>query len=121
MHTCDFPEGAGLRFHEASTGEEAKTFLGDHADDVTLLFSDVAMPGHTDGFALAYYIAEHWTWIEIVMARGSMKPCPGDMPDKTTFIGSPFNDRMVNRHLREKNAGPQATRAAQALGLAVFC
>lgn len=91
-----------MRFHEASTGEEAKTFLGDHADDVTLLFSDVAMPGHTDGFALAYYIAEHWTWIEIVMARGSMKPCPGDMPDKTTFIGSPFNDRMVNRHLREK-------------------
>ena len=25
-HACDIPEGAGFRFHEAGTGEEAKTF-----------------------------------------------------------------------------------------------
>ena len=67
-------------------------------DDVTLLFSDVEMPGDTDGFALAHYVAEHWPWIEIVIASGNVKPGPGDMPDKATFIGKPFNDRMVHRH-----------------------
>ena len=84
MHACDILEGAGLRFREAGTGEEAKTLLADHADDVTLLFSDVEMPGETDGFALAHYVADHWPWIEIVIASGNVKPGPGDMPDKAT-------------------------------------
>jgi len=64
------PEGAGFCFHEAGTGDEAKTFLGHHADDVTLLFSDVAMPGDTNGFARTHYVAEHRPWIEIVIASG---------------------------------------------------
>ena len=80
MHACDILEEAGFRFHEASTGKEAKTLLADHADDVTLLFSDVEMPGDTDGFALAHYVAEHWPWIEIVIASGNVKPGPGDSP-----------------------------------------
>ncbi len=58
-------------------GEEAKTLLADHADDVTLLFSDVELPGHTDGFALARYVAEYWLWIEIVIASGNVKPGGG--------------------------------------------
>jgi CheY-like chemotaxis protein len=102
MHACDILGAAGFRFHEAGTGEEAKTLLADHADDVTLLFSDVEMPGDTDGFAIAHYVAEHWPWIEIVIASGNVKPGPGDMPDKATFIGKPFNDRMVHQHLRDK-------------------
>ncbi len=71
MHACDIPEGAGFRFYEAGTGDEAKTFLGHHADDVTLLFSDVAMPGDTNGFALTHYVAEHRPWIGIVIASGT--------------------------------------------------
>ena len=102
MHACDILEEAGFRFHEAGTGEEAKTLLADHARDVTLLFSDVEMPGETDGFALARYVAEHWPWIEIVIASGNVKPGLGDMPDKATFIGKPFNGHMVHEHLREK-------------------
>lgn len=30
-----------------------------------------------------------------------MKPQPGEMPDKATFIGKPFNDRMVLEHLSQ--------------------
>ncbi len=71
MHACDIPEGAGFRFHEAGTGDEAKAFLGHHADDLTLLFSDVAMPGDTNGFARTHYVAEHRPWIEIVIASGT--------------------------------------------------
>lgn len=102
MHASDILEAAGFRFHEAGTGDEAKALLADHADNVTLLFSDVEMPGDTDGFALAHYVAGHWPWIEIVIASGNRKPGPGEMPDKATFISKPFNDRMVHQHLREK-------------------
>ncbi|VVS98855.1 Histidine kinase (fragment) [Sphingomonas aurantiaca] len=41
-HACDIPEVAGFNFHQAGTVEEAKAFMGDDADGVTLLFSDVA-------------------------------------------------------------------------------
>lgn len=107
MHASDALVAAGFRFHKAGTGDEAKTLLGDHADNVMLLLSDVEMPGDTDGFALAHHVAHHWHGIEIVIASGNRKPGsgpgpgPGVMPDKATFIGKPFTDRMVHRHLRQ--------------------
>jgi len=60
------------------------------------------MPGDMNGFALARHVDEHWPHIEIVIASGRLNPEIGDMPDKATFIGKPFNARMVHDHLREK-------------------
>ena len=47
------------------------------------------------------YGAEQWPWIEIVIASGNVTPCPGDMPGKATFIGKPFDDRMLQQRLTE--------------------
>jgi hypothetical protein len=74
--------------------------MGDDADGVTLLFSDVAMPGDSDGFARTHYVAEYWPWIEIVIASGNIRPNPGDMPEKATFIPKPFSAAIVHEHLR---------------------
>ena len=68
---------------------------------MTLLFSDVAMPDDSDGCVLTHYFAEHWPWIEIVIASGNVTPCPGDMPGKATCIGKPFDDRMLQQRLTE--------------------
>ena len=92
---------AGYRCHESDTGAAAIELLEIHAESVTLVFSDVEMPGEVDGFALAKHVSVHWPWIEIVIASGRIKPKPGDMPDKATFIGKPFNARLVHDHLRE--------------------
>ncbi len=102
MHACDILEEAGFRFYEAGTGDEAKTLLAQHAESVMLLFSDVEMPGETNGFALAQYVAKTWPWIEIVIASGQVKPQPGDMPAKATFLDKPFSNQSVLDHLREK-------------------
>lgn len=101
MNACDILEEAGFRFWEAGNGDEAKELLADRAESVTLLFSDVEMPGGTDGFALARHVDEHWPWIEIVIASGRITPKKGDMPPKATFISKPFNAQMVHDHLRE--------------------
>lgn len=101
MHACDILEAAGFRFYEASTGDEAKVLLSQCSENVTLLFSDVEMPGSTNGFALAHHVATHWPWIEIVIASGRIQPVPGDMPDKATFLSKPFNNEMVFAHLRD--------------------
>jgi DNA-binding NtrC family response regulator len=93
---------AGFRCIEADNGDAAKTMLPDRAESITLLFSDVEMPGKTDGFALARHVASTYPWIEIVIASGRMKPEPGDMPESATFIGKPFSQQMVHDHLRDK-------------------
>ena len=72
------------------------------ADSITLLFSDVEMPGGTDGFALARHVSSTYPWIEIVIASGRIKPESGDMPENATFIGKPFSAKMVHDHLRDK-------------------
>ena len=95
-------EDAGFQAHEANSGDEAKATLHRIAEDVTLLFSDVEMPGHTNGFALARYVAEHWPWIEIVIASGRVQPAVGDMPHKASFIAKPFSSDTVHGHLRAK-------------------
>jgi CheY-like chemotaxis protein len=102
MHACDILEDAGFRFYEAGTGDEAIELLDKYATGVTLLFSDVEMPGATDGFALARYVDRQWPHIEIVIASGRRTPVPGDMPQKATFIAKPFTGQMVHDHLREK-------------------
>lgn len=102
MHACDILEEAGFCCIEASTGDDAKQVLGKHAEAVTLLFSDVEMPGETNGFALARYVTEHWPAIEIVIASGRINPEPGDMPEKATFISKPFSAAIVHDHLRDK-------------------
>lgn len=101
MHACDILEEAGFRFYEAGTGDEAKTLLDQVADNVTLLFSDVEMPGETDGFALARHVSEVWPWIEIVIASGRVTPSANDLPPRATFISKPFNNEMVHEHLRK--------------------
>lgn len=101
MDACGILEDAGFRFFEAHNGDEAKALLAESAESVILLFSDVEMPGDTDGFALARYVTEHWPWIEIVIASGRIRPGPDELPAKATFISKPFNHDMVHNHLRK--------------------
>jgi CheY-like chemotaxis protein len=102
MDACQILEDAGFRCHEAGTGDEAIQVIEQAAESVTLLFTDVEMPGGINGFQLASIVAERWPEIEIVVASGRMKPGPGDMPEKATFIGKPFSAQLVHDHLREK-------------------
>jgi len=100
MDTTSILEDAGFRFYEAMDGDEAKRILAANSENIVLLFSDVDMPGETNGFALARHVAENWPAIEIVIASGHVLPKPGEMPEKATFISKPFNKQMVHGHLR---------------------
>lgn len=100
MDLDDILSDAGFRCVEAPHGDAAMALLPDRAENVTLLFSDVEMPGGTDGFALARHVSSTYPWIEIVIASGRIRPEPGDMPKNATFLGKPFSARMVHDHLR---------------------
>ncbi|KHL25450.1 histidine kinase [Croceibacterium mercuriale] len=101
LDVADILEEAGFRTYEASSGDAAILMLPEYAHTITLLFSDVEMPGDTSGFALARHVAENYPWIEIVIASGQISPEAGDMPEKATFLSKPFTADMVHAHLRD--------------------
>jgi CheY-like chemotaxis protein len=102
MDICCILEDAGFRCHSADNGRAALELMPSVAHEITLLFSDVEMPGGINGFALARHVHEHWPWIEIVIASGRILPQPADLPEKATFIAKPFSAALVHEHLRAK-------------------
>ncbi len=69
--------------------------------DVTLLVSDVEMPGSRNGFALAREVALKWPSIVIVIPSGRLVPPDGELLEGADFIGKPFRAEVVHGHLRE--------------------
>lgn len=101
MHACDILEEAGFRTYEALDADEARVVLKDVGETITLLFSDIEMPGEQDGIGLAHFVAEHWSDIEIVLTSGRVKVSTDQLPPRATFIGKPFSADLVKAHLAE--------------------
>ena len=101
MDATNILEQAGFQVLDASHGDEAFVLLESRHPDITLLFTDVQMPGELDGFALARKVAASWPHISIVVASGHVRPSPGSMPDKARFIAKPFSAELVHAHLQE--------------------
>ncbi|MGI4795168.1 MAG: response regulator [Janthinobacterium lividum] len=101
MSAADILEEAGFRVLEADHGDDAYELLKTRHSDVTLLFTDVQMPGTLDGFALARKVAMLWPHISLVVASGHVRPDPGIMPDKAKFIAKPFSVEVIHTHLQE--------------------
>lgn len=97
---CAILEDAGFRCLEAATGDEAWAIIEAEGGEITLLFTDVEMPGGLDGFDLARRTASRHPEVEIVVASGRVEPGPGDLPARATFIGKPFSAEVVHDHLR---------------------
>ena len=100
MDAIDILEEAGFETLEATHADAAIALLHERHSDLTLLFTDVQMPGTVDGFALARYAAGRWPHIGIVVASGLAKPGPGDLPDGAHFIPKPFSAQIVHDHLK---------------------
>ena len=63
------------------------------------VFSDVQMPGDTDGLDLAQYIAVNWPAITIVLTSGRVHPTQ-DLPGNMKFVSKPWVPEEVLAALR---------------------
>lgn len=95
MDVSDMLEDAGFRPLEANDVDVAEILLVEYADEITLLFSDVQMPGGRDGFDLARMVAQRWPNISILVASAVRKPEPGLMPESAVFVGKPFSANTI--------------------------
>lgn len=78
---------AGYQVLEAGSGDAALRFFETNAD-IRLLFTDVSMPGATDGADLARQVAERWPSVGILVTSG--RPFPDHLPPGVRFHAKPY-------------------------------
>lgn len=93
-------EDAGFEVLEAANADDALTLLETHSL-VTVLFTDIDMPGQLDGLDLARIAAHRWPCIHIIIASGRNEPRAPQMPDNGRFIAKPYMPEQIVRDIDE--------------------
>jgi two-component sensor histidine kinase/CheY-like chemotaxis protein len=95
MRAVDMVEDAGFCPIEAVNADEAISIL-ESRSDISLLFTDIQMPGSIDGLKLAHAVHERWPSIKIILVSGQVKPSEAEKPENSRFFGKPLGvDQMI--------------------------
>jgi CheY-like chemotaxis protein len=106
MHAAEMIADAGFNVVEAASADEAIAILEDRLD-ITIVFTDIQMPGSMDGLKLAAAIRGRWPPIKIVATSGFVDVRQDDLPEGGRFLPKPYSPDQIVRTLREL-AGPAA-------------
>jgi CheY-like chemotaxis protein len=99
MHAADLVEAAGYRPIEVSNAYEAIAIL-EARKDILIVFTDIDMPGSTDGLKLARAIRDRWPPIELILTSGHFDVPEGDIPERGLFFSKPYRDNEIVSALR---------------------
>jgi CheY-like chemotaxis protein len=91
---------AGYEVASATNADEAIRVL--EADrTITLVFTDVDMPGTMDGLKLAAAVRDRWPPTHIVIASGKQNPIASEMPPRSVFLPKPYLPEDMLRAINE--------------------
>ena len=120
MRAVDIVEDAGFNPVEAINADEAMTIL-ESRSDISLLFTDIQMPGSMDGLKLAHAVHDRWPGIKIILVSGRINPTEAEKPEDSRFFGKPIGVPQMIAQLQEMIGGgvlaivPTAAEAAPAV------
>src|SRR4029079_6706893 len=77
MRAVDIVEDAGFNSLEAVNADEALSIL-ESRSDISLLFTDIQMPGNLDGLKLAHAVHKRWPAIKIILVSGQVNLSDAD-------------------------------------------
>src|SRR5665213_3429044 len=91
---------AGFETVEAANADEAIDIL-ETRGDITVVFTDIQMPGSMDGLKLARAVRGRWPPIKIVATSGHVHVSETDLPEGGRFLPKPYSPVEVTGMLRE--------------------
>jgi two-component sensor histidine kinase/CheY-like chemotaxis protein len=100
MRAVDIVEDAGFCSVEAVNADEAIAIL-ESRSDISLLFTDIQMPGSIDGLKLAHAVHERWPSIKIILVSGQVRPSEAERPENSRFFGKPLGVEQMITELKE--------------------
>ena len=98
---ADYISDAGWRPIEADNATEAKAMLKEHPE-TSVLFTDINLPGATDGLQLAEFVHREYPDVELVVTSGRHRLTDEELPDNGTFLPKPYLERDLVRVLGHK-------------------
>jgi CheY-like chemotaxis protein len=104
MDALDMVRAAGFDVVEAENADEAILIL-ERRFDITVVFTDVQMPGSMDGLKLAAAIRGRWPPIRIVATSGLRNVGKEDLPSGSRFLSKPYSAAQITGALRELTGG----------------
>jgi|SRR5580698_882561 CheY-like chemotaxis protein len=105
IHAVDMVRFAGFDVLEAQNADEAISILEDRPD-ITVVFTDVQMPGSMDGMKLAAAIRGRWPPIKIVATSGRARLNEDDFPPGSRLLHKPYSADQIVGALRELTGSP---------------
>jgi two-component sensor histidine kinase/DNA-binding response OmpR family regulator len=99
MRAVDIVEDAGFVPIEAVSADEAIRIL-EERDDVSLLFTDIQMPGSMDGLKLAHATHQRWPHIKIILVSGQIAVTDADKPEDSKFFAKPLEIQQMVAELQ---------------------
>jgi len=99
MRAVDIVEDAGFCPVEAVNADEAISIL-ESRSDISLLFTDIQMPGSMDGLKLAHAVHDRWPSIKIILVSGQVQPSDAERPANSRFFGKPLGVEQMTAELQ---------------------
>ena len=99
MRAVDIVEDAGFTPVQAVNADEALSIL-ENRSDISVLFTDIQMPGSMDGLKLAQAVHDRWPSIKIILVSGQIKPPKADRPADSHFFGKPLETALMVSELQ---------------------
>src|SRR4030088_3581563 len=100
MDAADMIEAAGFEVVEAGNADEAIEILEARCD-ITVVFTDIQMPGSMDGLKLARAVRGRWPPIKVVATSGLVDVGEKDLSEGVRFLPKPYSLEAVGGLLRE--------------------
>jgi CheY-like chemotaxis protein len=94
LDAVDMIRNAGFETVEAANADEAISIL-EARRDITVVFTDIQMPGSMDGLRLAMAIRGRWPPIKIIATSGNERIGVGDLPKGGRFLPKPYTKTQI--------------------------
>jgi DNA-binding NtrC family response regulator len=101
MYAADVLIAAGFEVIEATDAAEALAALEARNATISVLFTDIHMPGPIDGLTLAHHARRKWPGIGLLVTSGKGRPDRSALPPKCRFLAKPYDLSHVVKHVRE--------------------
>jgi len=100
MDAVEMIRSAGFEVVEAENADDAIGIL-EVRRDITVVFTDMQMPGSMDGLKLARAVRSRWPPIKIVATSGLVDVGEKDLPEGGRFLAKPYQSKELTDVLRE--------------------
>jgi DNA-binding NtrC family response regulator len=106
MQARETVEELGFEAREAASVTEAISIIEAMARPLSLLVTDVEMPGERHGLGLAWEIYERWPLTRILVVSGNRSFAAAQLPPGALFLAKPFGAARLKACVHALFEGP---------------